>query len=69
MFSKGIELILQKKIQNESGNKAKNVVTTMPTLKGDEEEVKKETGFNVLTPNKILTRLPILLAQLKDWNK
>ena len=36
----------------------------MPPLKGD-EEVKERKGLKILTPNKLLTRLPILLAQMK----
>ena len=36
----------------------------MPPLKGDEEEVKEGTGLKILTPNKLLTRFPILLAQI-----
>ena len=27
-----------------------------------------ETGFKILTPNKLLTRFPILLAQIKAGN-
>ena len=34
----------------------------MPTLEGDEEEVKEEKGLKILTRNKLLTRLSILLA-------
>ena len=33
-------------------------------LEGD-EEVKERKGLKNLTPNKLLTRLPILLAQIK----
>ena len=33
--------------------------------KGDEEEVKEGQGLSILTPNKLLTRLPISLAQIK----
>ena len=40
----------------------------MPSLEGDEEEVKEEKGLKILTPNKLLTRLPILLAQIKAGN-
>ena len=36
----------------------------MPPLEGDEEEIKKGKGFKILAPNKLLTRLPILLAIL-----
>ena len=38
----------------------------MPPLEGD--EVKEGKGFKNLTPNKLLTRLPILLAQIKAGN-
>ena len=37
----------------------------MPPLEGDEEEVKERKGLQLLTPNKLLTRLPILSAQRK----
>ena len=37
----------------------------MSPLEGDEEEVKEGKGLKVLTPNKLLTRLSILLAQIK----
>ena len=40
----------------------------MPPLEGDEEEAKEVKGFKILTPNKLLTRLPILLAQIKAGN-
>ena len=36
--------------------------------KGDEEEVKEVKGLKILTPNKLLTRLPILLARIKAGN-
>ena len=32
------------------------------------ERKKTETGLKILTPNKILTKLPILLAQIKAAN-
>ena len=37
----------------------------MPPLEGDEEEVKEGKELKILTPNKLLTRLPTLLAQVK----
>ena len=40
----------------------------MPPLEGDEEEVKERKGSKVLTPNKLLTKLPISLAQIKAGN-
>ena len=39
----------------------------MPPLKGD-EEVKEGKGLKILSPYKLLTRLPILLAQMKAGN-
>ena len=51
----------------------------MSQLKGDEEEfvdiqpiapleVKEVKGLKILIPNKLLTRLPVLLAQVKAGN-
>ena len=40
----------------------------MPLLAGDEEEVKEGKGLKILTPNKLLTRHPISLAQIKAGN-
>ena len=40
----------------------------LTTLEGDEEEVKERKEINILTPNKLLTRLPILLTQIKAGN-
>ena len=38
------------------------------SLEGYEEEIKEEKGLNIFTSNKLLTRLPILLAQTKGEN-
>ena len=43
-------------------------ILPMPPLEGDEEEVKEGKALKVLTLNKLLTRLPILLAQIKAGN-
>ena len=40
----------------------------MPPLEGDEEEVGEGKGTKILTPNKLWTRLAILLAQIKAGN-
>ena len=40
----------------------------MAPLEGDEEEIKERKGLQIITPNKLLTRLPILLAQIKAGN-
>ena len=39
-------------------------LSDMPALE-DDEEVKEGKGLKILTPKKLLTRLPILLAQIK----
>ena len=39
----------------------------MPPLEGN-EEVREGKGVKILTANKLLTRLPILLAQIKAGN-
>ena len=38
----------------------------MLTLEEDEEEVKAGKGIKISTPNKLLTRISILLAQTKE---
>ena len=38
----------------------------MAPLEG-EEKVKQGKGSKLLTPNKLLTRFPILLGQIKFW--
>ena len=43
-------------------------VPTIPLLEDDEGEVTKEMGIKILTSNKPLTRLPVLLAQIKAGN-
>ena len=40
----------------------------MPPLEGDKEEVKEEKCLKILPQNKLLTRLPLLLAQVKAGN-
>ena len=40
----------------------------MSPLEGDEKKVKEGKKFKILTPNKLLTRLPIILAQIKAGN-
>ena len=40
----------------------------MVPLEGDKEEVKERTGLKILTQKKLLSRLPILLAQIKAGN-
>ena len=42
----------------------KEELDDMPPLECD-EEVKEGAGLKILTPNKLFTRVPILLAQIK----
>ena len=42
-------------------------ISDMLPLEGDEEKVRERKGIKILTPNK-LTRLPILLVQIKAGN-
>ena len=37
----------------------------MSPLEGNEEELKEGKGLKILTPNKLLTRLPLLLVEIK----
>ena len=49
--------------KEESANKKDSLdLCDILTLE-DDEEVKEGKGFTILTPNKLLTRVPILLAQ------
>ena len=43
-------------------------ISDMPPLESDEEEVKEGKGLKILIPNKLLTRLPISLVQVKAGN-
>ena len=43
-------------------------LSDMPPLEGDAEEVKKGKILKILTSNKLLTGLPILLAEIKAGN-
>ena len=40
----------------------------MPDLETKESAAQKEKGLEILTPQQMITRLPILLAQLKAGN-
>ena len=44
-------------------------LSDMPPLEGDEKKGERQKGLNVFTPKKLLTRVPILLAQIKFGNK
>ena len=43
-------------------------LSDMPPLEGDEEEAKEGKILKILIPNKLLTRFPVLLAQIKAGN-
>ena len=43
-------------------------IPDITTLEGDEEEAKEGKGLKIFISNKLLTRLPILLAQIKAGN-
>ena len=43
-------------------------IPDIPTLGGDEEEVNEVKELKVLTSNKFLTSLPLLLAQINGSN-
>ena len=45
----------------------KDESTDAPPIEGN-EEIKEGKGLKILTPNKLLTRLPILLAQTNAGN-
>ena len=54
--------------EEESTDTEKSVdLSYMPSLEGN-EQVKEGKGLKRLTPNKLLTRLSILLAQIKAVN-
>ena len=53
--------------QESAGKVEYENLAPIPTLKGD-EKVKEGTGLKTLTLNKLLSRLPILLAQIKAGN-
>ena len=40
----------------------------MPPLEEDKKDVKEGKGLKILTSNKLLFRLPIILAQIKAQN-
>ena len=44
------------------------VLSDIPPLEGDEEEVKEWNRLKIVTPNKLFTRLQIFLGQMKAGN-
>ena len=51
-------------LKNEQSTDKEKSLSDRPPLEGD-EEIKGGKGLKMLTPNKLLTRLPILTAQIK----
>ena len=54
--------------KKESNDKKESVDLSEMSLLEDDKEVKEGKGIKILTPNKLLTRLPISLAQIKVQN-
>ena len=54
------------KEESTDKEQSENLSPVLP-FEGD-EEVKEEKGSKIITPKKLLTRLPILLAQIKARN-
>ena len=66
---KGYDYCVWSESKEESTDKEEFVdLSEMPPPEGDKEEVREGKGIKVLTPNKLYTRLPILLAQIKAGN-
>ena len=55
------------KLKDYKGLFTEDELDHMPPLEGD-KEVKEGRGLKILIPKKLLTRLPILLAQIKAGN-
>ena len=49
-----------------TGKEESTALPPMPALEGD--QAKEGKGLKILTPNKLLTRVPILLTQIKAGN-
>ena len=58
----------KKKYKKNQMIQPKNGISPMPPLDDDEEEVKQGKRINMLNLNKLLTRLPVLLGQIKAEN-
>ena len=56
------------KIEDYDGWFIEEELGDMPLLESDEKEVKQGKGLKTVTPNKLLTRLSISLAQVKAGN-
>ena len=56
--------VRSEKEEESTDNEESEDLRTMPPLEGN-EEVKEGKGLKILTPNKLLTRIPVSLAQIK----
>ena len=56
--------------KNKAIDDEEEFVAILPTplKEGDKEVVKEGKGLKILTPKKLLTKLPVLLAQIKAGN-
>ena len=64
-----LKKLLKKNTVKERNNQKQQPVTTdMPELETKEEATQRQQGqgLKILTPQQMITRLPILLAQLKS---
>ena len=52
----------------KSGEEESADLSSKPPLEDDEEKVKKGKGLKIVAPNKLITKHPVLLAQIKAWN-
>ena len=69
LFLEGHDYSLRSENNEESTDKDESIdFSDMPPQRGDEEEVREGKGMQILTPNKLLTRLKMLLAQIKAGN-
>ena len=69
LFLEEHDYSLRSENKEESTDKEESIdFSDMPPQGGDEEEVREGKGIQILTPNKLLTRLKMLLAQIKAGN-
>ena len=55
--------------KEESADKGESVdLSDLLPLESDKEKVREGKGIKILTPDKLFTRLPLLLAQIKAGN-
>ena len=68
LFLEGYDYSVRSGSKDEFTDKEESAdLSDIPRLEGD-EEVKEGKGLKILTPNKLLTRLLVVLAQIKPGN-